>query len=88
MVRNRQDLLEKMIPFFERYPLYTQKKNDFSVFKKIVNLMSQNRHLTFDGFTEIVYLAYSMNAYGYRRKVPQQEILHSLKSSETLRQNS
>ena len=86
VVRNRQDLATKVIPFFERYPLYTQKKNDFSIFRKVVEMMEQKHHLSREGFSEIVYLAYSMNADGYRRKVPKEEILTTLKSSETIRQ--
>jgi len=30
VVRNRNDLLQKIIPFFDKYPLYTEKKNDFT----------------------------------------------------------
>ena len=36
VVRNRQDLTMKVIPFFDRYPLHTMKKNDFESFKRIV----------------------------------------------------
>lgn len=86
VVRNRQDLHEKVIDFFDRYPLHTQKKHDFATFKTIVAMMMQDLHLTHEGFSEIVKQAYSMNAQGCRRKVPQERILYSLKSSETIRQ--
>ena len=86
VVRNRRDLLDKVIPFFERYPLHTEKRNDFARFAQIVRMMEERRHLTLDGFREIVRLAYSMNARGSRRRVPQREILRSLESSETIRQ--
>lgn len=86
VVRNRKDLLNQVIPFFERYPLHTQKKNDLAIFQKVVKLMDQQAHLTPDGFTKIVHLAYSMNASGYRRRAPKTEILQTLKSSETIRQ--
>jgi hypothetical protein len=88
VVRNRQDLLTKVIPFFERYPLHTQKKNDFSLFRDVVLMMDKKHHLTREGFVQVVHQAYSMNARGYRRRVPKEEILQSLKSSETIRQKS
>ena len=87
VIRDRQDLTKKVIPFFERYPLHTQKKNDFAIFRQIVEMMNQKLHLSSKSFSEIVNLAYSMNANGYRRKVPKNEILSTLKSSETIRQN-
>ena len=88
VVRNRQDLLMRVIPFFERYPLHTAKKRDFEVFREVVQMMRDKQHLTVPGFSKVVELAYSMNARGYRRRVPKQEILRSLKSSETIRQRS
>ena len=88
VVRKREDLLTKVIPFFEQYPLHTAKRRDFETFKTVVEMMQGKLHLSVPGFSEIVELAYSMNARGYRRKVPKQEILRSLKSSETIRQRS
>ena len=88
VIRNRQDLVNKVIPFFERHPLYTQKKNDFYLFKKIVMMMNEKKHLEKKSFSKIVQLAYLMNANGCRRKVPKEKILETLKSSETIRQKS
>ena len=86
VVRNRQDLLTKVIPFFERYPLHTEKRNDFATFKVIVEMMNRGEHLERSGFERIVHLAYSMNARGTRRRVPKRDILRDLESSETIRQ--
>ncbi len=55
-VRNRKDLLEKIVPFFETYPLKTQKVNNFIVFTKVLRLMKQGRHLKKDGLHEIADL--------------------------------
>ncbi|KHD09272.2 hypothetical protein PN36_07515 [Candidatus Thiomargarita nelsonii] len=85
VVRNRNDLLQKIIPFFDKYPLYTEKKNDFIRFKQIVKMMDRGDHLSIDGFSEIVELAYSMNANGSYRKVKKEKILTTLKSSEAIR---
>src|SRR5579862_3504599 len=44
VVAKRSDLLEKIIPFFEQYPLRTSKKVDFSKFARCVRLMNTNEH--------------------------------------------
>jgi len=85
VVRDRQDLLRKIIPFFEQSPLRTEKRNDFKVFKSIVLMLERNQHQDLEGFKEIVELAYSMNAGGRYRKRDKEAILESLTSSETIR---
>ena len=54
-------------------------------FKQIVRLMDRGEHLSIEGFSEIVELAYSMNANGSYRKVKKEKILTTLKSSEAIR---
>lgn len=44
-VENIQDLHDKIIPHFLKYPLETNKKKDFVVFEEIVNDMYQKKHL-------------------------------------------
>ena len=77
--------LQKIIPFFERNPLRTEKRNDFLIFKRIVWILEKNQHQNILFFEEIVKLAYSMNAGGRYRKRNKEEILESLTSSETIR---
>jgi hypothetical protein len=88
VVRNRQGLTMKVIPFFDRYSLHTVKKSDFESFKRIVVMMNSELHLATDGFREIVSIAYSMNANGSRRRINREENLGTLKSSETIRRRS
>lgn len=85
VVRDRRDLLKKVIPFFERYPLQTEKRKDFESFRLIVQMMEMRKHLTIEGFEKIVRLAFSMNADGRYRKRRMTDILTSLTSSETAR---
>ena len=85
VVRDRLDLLQKVIPFFEQFPLQTEKRKDFELFRTIVRLMKTNQHLTKEGFEKIVRLAFSMNANGRYRKRQMKDILTSPKSSETVR---
>jgi len=69
VVRDREDLRTKIIPFFTRYHLQTEKAKDFLLFAKIVELMRQGKHRTSDGIRRIISLAYTMNGSGrYRRK--------------------
>ena len=83
VVRNRDDLCNKVVPFFRKFPLHTQKAKDFEIFVQVLEMMKQKNHLDVQGFVEIVNLAYLMNAAGARRRVPKETILKSLKSSET-----
>lgn len=61
VVRKRADLLEKVIPFFERYPLQTSKEYDFECFARCVRLMAQGRHLDRNGVIEIARISEQMN---------------------------
>ena len=71
VVRDREDLIETVIPFFERYPLKTEKADDFQLFARIVRMMVHNGHRTNAGVKKIVTLAYRMNGSGRYRRTPQ-----------------
>ena len=60
-VRSVSDLNSIIIPFFNRFNLYTHKKQDFLVFKKIVAMMSEKKHLKKKGWNKVLELASSMN---------------------------
>lgn len=66
VVRNRDDLLEKIIPFFENHPLKTAKKNDFRIFARIVRMMSKGKHLQEKGLERIRQMVMKMNTRKYR----------------------
>ena len=87
VVRRRQDLLNTVIPFFEKYPLVSWKANDFDKFASIVKEMETGVHLKKDGFIRLVKKAFSMNANGRYRKFKLENIISNLESSETIRQN-
>ena len=75
VVRDRQALLERVIPFFERSPLLSAKHADFEMFARIVREMALGRHLTLVGFGELLDLALSMNGGGRFRKVRWKELV-------------
>ena len=68
VVRNRDDLMRKVLPFFERQPLLSNKQQDLLKFASIVHAMDKRKHLSSKGFRSLVEQALSMNGGGkYRR---------------------
>ena len=69
VVRNRDDLTTKILPFFQRYPLRTEKRMDYERFSQIVELMNMGEHRDSRGVKRIIKIAYAMNGQGrYRRQ--------------------
>jgi len=60
-VRSVSELGEKIIPFFEKFPLRTHKQNDFLIFKKVVRMMARKEHLTEKGWNKILKFASKTN---------------------------
>jgi hypothetical protein len=65
--RRLEDLLEHVIPHFERYPLLSSKGYDFDRFASVCRLMAAGAHSSRDGLAEIVELVSGMNPSGRRR---------------------
>ena len=86
VVRNRQDLLERVIPFFEHNPMLSSKQEDFEKFSRIVREQALGNHRNAVGFRRLLELALSMNGAGRFRKVRWTELVDSPESSETARQ--
>ena len=66
-VRSLNDLITKVIPHFERYPLMSGKAKDFELFKCVCLLMEKGRHTTLSGLRDITRLAFQMNPSGLRK---------------------
>ncbi|MEK9201497.1 MAG: LAGLIDADG family homing endonuclease [Patescibacteria group bacterium] len=77
-VRDHKDLVKRVIPHFERFPLLSLKQKDFELFKKICGLIDEKKHLMKDGFITIINLAYQMNGSG-KRKRAKEEIIRLLR---------
>jgi hypothetical protein len=69
VVRNRVDLLEKVIPFFERNPLLSCKQIEFVTFARIVRRMVAGLHLQDEGFRQLAAEAVQMNGGGRYRRI-------------------
>ncbi len=76
-VRKAEDLANKIIPHFLRFPLLSAKQNDFLIFADICNRMKLGEHHTKPGLRKILKLAYDMNGSG-KRKLPLGTILKTL----------
>jgi hypothetical protein len=76
-VRSIKDLKEKIIPFFEIYPLQTEKKKEFEKFKTIVEMMINGEHLDPVGREKIMEIASSMNRKKKRGKESSEAIRRS-----------
>ena len=60
-VTKLEDILDKFIPFFDKYPIEGIKSLDFSDFKKVTEIMKSKEHLTSEGFKKILEIKSSMN---------------------------
>jgi hypothetical protein len=76
-IRDHKDLVEKVIPHFEKFPLLSKKQKDFELFRQVCEIIHKGQHLSKEGFTEIINLAYTMNGSG-KRKRTKEEIIKSL----------
>ena len=66
-VRSIKDLVGKVMPFFETYPLQSSKIKDYRVFKKLCFDIFEGKHHQRKGLIDIINLAYTMNGLGARR---------------------
>ena len=75
VVRRRQDLRQRVVPFFVRNPILSDKRHTFDRFATIVHSMEAGEHLTRSGFERLVRVAYQMNGRGRYRKWTLPEVL-------------
>ena len=75
-VRNVTDLVERVLPHFQAYPLLSSKQQDVLRLEHVCWLIRRKRHLERSGFEEIVRTAMEMNPSG-KRKYSASDILGS-----------
>lgn len=56
------DIIEKIIPIFNDYPLIGVKKKDYLDFVKVAELIKSKEHLTKEGIEKIENIQNSMNS--------------------------
>ena len=79
--RRLEDLLGRVIPHFEQYPLLSGKRFDFACFASICRSMADGEHRTTSGLSKIVELVAGMNPSG-KRRYETEAILASLRQGE------
>ena len=82
-VRNVRELVSRVIPHFEAFPLMSSKQLDFDRFAKVCRFIGDDQHRELEGFREIVRLSMEMNPSG-KRKYFGSEIFGSLRSGERI----
>ena len=60
-VHNLQDIKQRIIPFFKKYPLRGKKAKDFKVFCQALNIFEKKEHLTIQGLDKLKNLRKYMN---------------------------
>lgn len=83
VVSNPTSIIERVIPFFQRFPFLSQvKKKNFSIFQRIAKMMKLKQHLDPEGLKEIIKLREKLNiGRGRKRK-------YSIKDYETFIQDN
>lgn len=66
-VRSVSDLMKKIIPHFDRYPLQTSKKEDFQNFREVCKIIHSNHHLNQEGMKRVIELSGQINKTGKKR---------------------
>ena len=64
IVTSFKDIIEKIIPFFKKYPIQGAKALDFAYFMQVADLMKSKAHLIKEGLYEISYIKSKMNNRG------------------------
>lgn len=55
-VGNLKDIVEKVIPFFQKYPLQAKKRFQFEKFCRVAEIVKSKHHLSSQGVDEILRL--------------------------------
>jgi hypothetical protein len=74
--RSVGELLDAVVPHFERFPLRGAKARSFEGFSRVCRMIGQGSHLERDGLREIVAIAVEMNLG--KRRYSQGQLLRML----------
>jgi hypothetical protein len=85
-VSKREDLINVIIPFFQKYKLQTSKKYDFSFFVKCMKIIAKGKHLTKEGAIKIALISEKMNHKKSRAEIIR--ILRNQTSDSVIRQSA
>lgn len=60
-IKNFSDIVDRVIPFFDRYPILGVKSLDFKDFKRVAVLVQNKEHLTVTGLSKIIRIVAKLN---------------------------
>lgn len=60
-INSQKDVHETLIPFFDKHPLRSSKREDYLIFREIAKLVKKKKHREKSGFDNIVRLKSKMN---------------------------
>jgi hypothetical protein len=75
IIRRKADLVGRLIPFFDRNPLLSPKRESYMLFRMIVFGLMSKEHHTRSGFERLVAAAFQMNGGGRYRRTKIEQIL-------------
>ena len=78
-VRSLKDLVDKILPHLDQFPMLFEKEANYQIFKKICLSMHRNKHKNTKALEIIIEEAYSMNLPG-SRKYSKEELLKLMMS--------
>ena len=82
-ITSRRAIVEKVVPFLQRYMVFSARGADFLRFAKALSLYEHGLHRTPEGLAQIVMLAYAMNHDGKQRRRPLEEVLDRILRGHT-----
>lgn len=82
MVDNRRQLVEKVLPFFDKLVV---KHLDYKIFREIVLALENKDHSNLDKFKKLVKKAFKMNMEGKQRRHSLNEIIRDLEKQDPQR---
>lgn len=74
VVRKRKDLLEVIIPFFQKNKMKTNKQSDFEKFTKCLRIIETGEHLKSSGLIKVAKIVKTMN-----RQKPKETLIKILR---------
>ena len=60
-IESSEQISNVILPYFNKYPLITQKLGDYLLFREVVEMINNKEHLTLEGLNKIVSIKASIN---------------------------
>lgn len=75
VVKSIDEIVEVLLPLFDKYPLRGSKLEGYNIFKTVALMIKEKKHLTLEGLIQILNLSYFMNKETSLRTDESKEIL-------------